>query len=207
MTLQIPLLRREREDEPSDVLAPPVPEVTQENPAEPRSAAPLASPEEERPGVLAEFALDIAHAIRAARRSLRDLTSREGNWVTAFLAAKPRSVDEQRGYLANRRWLPPGHEGGIADRAGEAYQAAIGIPGVAFGNAVSLTCKHAFRFTVATFVILVALFAGCRFVLHLPPATCVAVPGLLAAILAGYVAAVALLLAARRAFARWRAER
>jgi len=201
VTIAFPHLRRERDDAPPAVTMP-----QEEAPAR-TPAVVLAAPGEGKAGVLAEFSLSVAHAIRAGRRNIRELASAEGNWVSAFLAAKPRSVDEQRGYLANRRWLPPGHEGGIADRAGEAFQVAIGVPGVALGNAVSLTCKHALRFTIAAFVILTALFAACRFVLRLPPGTCVAIPAVLAGVLAGYVAAVAALLFARRAFARWRAQR
>jgi hypothetical protein len=201
MTIQIPHLRREREGVPAVTVPRQAPA------AAPQPAVALAKPEEGETGVLAKLSLDVAHAIRAGRRNLHELASREGNWLAAFLAAKPRSVDEQRAYLANRRWLPPGHEGGIADRAGEAFQVAIGVPGVAFFNAGSLTCKHALRFTIAAFVILVALFGACRFVLYLPPATCMAAPLVLAGVLAGWVALVAAVLAARRAMARWRAER
>jgi hypothetical protein len=145
--------------------------------------------------------------LRAARRRAREASDREGNWVSDFLAAKPRSVNEQRAYLANRRWLPPGHEGGIADRAGEAYQVAYGVPGVALCNAGLLTFKHGYRFAGVTAVLLVALFAACKFVLDLPAATSIAVPGILAALLAGWWLLVLAVLAGRRAYAQWRAER
>jgi hypothetical protein len=211
MTISFPLLRRE--PAPSEVPAPvaePVPEVTDQVPAipEPKPAGhALTRPGGGRVDVFTQCRMFAQAKFRAARRRARDASAREGNWVSGFLAAKPRSVDEQRGYLANRRWLPPGHEGGIADRLGEAYQVAYGIPGVAAGNAVSLTFKHGFRFAMVTAGLLVVLFAACKFVLRLPAVTSLLVPGLLAAVLTGWLVLVLALLAGRRAFAQWRAER
>jgi hypothetical protein len=203
MTISIPLLRRE---EPH---AEPAAETPLQAPVdpEPQPAAPPAAAGQGRPGVLAECSMMIADAIRATRRNLRRLASRDGNWVAEALGFKPRSINEQRDYLANRRWLSPGHEGGIQDRLGEAYQVAYGVPGVAFGNAVGWTFKHGFRFAVVTAGFLVLLFAGCKFVLGLPAATSLLVPGLLAVMLTGYLVLVLGLLASRRAFAQWRAER
>jgi len=130
MTLQVPLLRREREEPPDDAPVPvPAPEAAQEAPAVPEPQAPAVIP----------------HAFRTASRRAKDLAGREGGCVNGLLAGKPPSVNEQCDYLAQRRWLPPGHEGGIADKAGCWYHRLIGIPGVAFGNWISVTAARPFR--------------------------------------------------------------
>jgi hypothetical protein len=219
MTFAMPRLRRapEAEQDPQTpqaarAEAEPAP-VTAVQPAVPADAGPvpaghaLTRPDGGRVDPFTQCLMFARVKLRAARRRARDASDREGNWVSDFLAAKPRSVNEQRSYLGNRRWLEPGHEGGVVDRAGEAYQVAYGIPGVALCNAGSLTFKHAYRFTGVTAVLLVALFAGCKFVLGLPAGTSAAVPGVLAAILAGWWLLVLAVLTGRRAFAQWRAER
>jgi hypothetical protein len=102
----------------------------------------------------AEQILVIArHALRVARRRARDLADREGGWINGLLAGKPPSVREQAEYLEQRKWLPPGHEGGVADRAGAIYHRFIGLPGVAAGNAISATCARPFRFLWAAVII------------------------------------------------------
>src|SRR5215469_2961434 len=130
MTLQVSLLRREREEPRDEAPVPvPVPDAGQEAPA---------APEPEAPAV-------IPHAFRVAGRRAKDLAEREGGWVSGLLAGKPPSVSEQRDYLRQRRWLPPGHEGGIADKAGCWYHRLVGIPGVALGNWISATAARPFR--------------------------------------------------------------
>jgi hypothetical protein len=219
MTFTMPRLRRA----PDPVQAPETPQaaradsdpasVTAVQPAGPADAGPLPAghaltrPDGGHVNVFAQCLTFARIKLRAARRRAREASDREGNWVSDFLAARPPSVNEQRAYLANRRWLPPGHEGGIADRAGEAYQVAYGVPGVALCNAGLLTFKHGYRFAGVTAVLLVALFAGCKFVLYLPASTSIAIPGILAGILVGWWAAVAAALFGRRAYAQWRAER
>src|SRR5580700_7766901 len=59
--------------------------------------------------------------LRGIRRNVRDASQQDDHWVRDGLAGRPPSVDQQRSHLANRGWLDPGHEGGIADRAGEAF--------------------------------------------------------------------------------------
>ena len=211
MTIQLPRLRGQREQPPAEAPVPAAEPAPQAGAPAPDAALPaghaLARPDGGRVDPLTQCLLFARHACRDARRRARDASSREGNWVSGFLAAKPPSVNEQRSYLASRGWLPPGHEGGIADRAGEAYQVAYGSPGVALGNAIALTFKRGYRFAITAAVLLVALFAACRFVLWLPPATCVLVPGALAGLILGWLATVAGVLAARRALAQWRAQR
>jgi len=151
MTIAFPLLRREEPPaEPAPQQAPAVPE--------PQPEAALAPQEGGSMGALEQCVATVRHAFRVARRRGKDLAERDGGWVNGLLAAKPPSVNEQRAYLANRGWLPPGHEGGIADKAGVWYQRLIGIPGVAFGNAVSATFARPFRLCVAL-VVLAAVIA------------------------------------------------
>ena len=142
MTLQIPLLRQEPEEPPDEAPDPaPAPEAVQDAPAAPEALA------------------VIPHAFRTARRRAEALAGREGGWVNGLLAGKPPSIAEQREYLRLRAWLPPGHEGGIADKAGAAYHRVIGIPGVVLGNWISATCSRPFRlaWTLATLALLLAL--------------------------------------------------
>jgi hypothetical protein len=116
-------------------------------------AAPAPAVREAKMGTLLHCRIVLAHALRIARRHAKDLSQREGGWVNALLAAKPPSVNEQREYLRIRGWLPPGHEGGIADKGGTFYQRFIGIPGVTAGNAWSAVFARPFRLSVALAVL------------------------------------------------------
>lgn len=94
----------------------------------------------------------LRHHWRAAGRTAKDMADREGSVVNGLLAGKPPSVAEQRDYLHNRRWLPDGHELGIADILGVGYHWAYGIWGVALGNAISALAAKPFRAGWALFV-------------------------------------------------------
>jgi hypothetical protein len=122
-------------------------------------AAPMAVKEAAAMPVLAQCVAVARHAFRAARRHGGEMSRREGGWVNALLSARPPSVHDQAGYLRTRAWLPPGHEGGVADKAGVWYQRLVGVPGVAFGNWISATAARPFRFawTVVIFAALIAL--------------------------------------------------
>jgi hypothetical protein len=174
--------------------------VTAVQPAAPGSALTLA--DGTPMGALTQLRITIRHILRLAGRQGRRWAEQEGGIPAAFLAAKPRSINEQRAYLAERRWLPDGHEGGITDRIGEAYQVAIGVPGVALSNAFGLTFKHGYRFTGVTAVALFLLFAGCKWLLWLPVRDALAVPALIAATVIGWIGLVGLVLAGRRAATR-----
>jgi hypothetical protein len=133
------LTLRLREDRGEEEAPQPVPVTV----AEPEAA--VASPDGEVSKHMPLFAV-IRHTFRVARRRAKDISDREGGWVNGALAGKPPSVNEQRDYRANRRWLEPGHENGIADRFGDGYHVAIGIPGVAVGDFVSWLFARPFRF-------------------------------------------------------------
>ena len=122
-------------------------------------AAPVAVKEAAAMPVLAQCAAVARHAFTMARKRGAEMSRREGGWVNAVLSAHPPSVHEQREYLRTRAWLPPGHEGGVADKAGAWYQRLVGIPGVAFGNWISATAARPFRFawTAVIFAALIAL--------------------------------------------------
>lgn len=98
--------------------------------------------------------------LRGVRRKAKDTSQQDGHWLRDGLAGRPPSVDQQRGHLANRGWLDPGHEGGIADRLGEAFVVAVGIPGVAAGNFVSWVCARPLRFVWALVIWPLVSFAA-----------------------------------------------
>lgn len=148
-----------------------------------------------QPGALAV----VAHAFRAARRHAASMAAREGSWLGGVLAGHPPSVTGQRDYLRQRKWLPPGHDGGIADKAGEAYHIGIGVPGVALGDLIAALAARPFRAAWTLVVILVALpvaFALAGFGVG---------SGLFAdAVLTGVVAAYLMIIAGLLAACRWR---
>lgn len=108
--------------------------------------------------VLAQCVAVARHAFTVARRRGKDLAGREGGVVNGLLAGKPPSVNEEREYLRTRGWLPPGHEGGIADIAGQGFHKSLGIPGVAAGDAISAIHHRPFRYILA-FAFFLALAA------------------------------------------------
>jgi hypothetical protein len=148
----------------------------------------------------------VRFAFRAARLHGKDIAAAEGGWVNAALNGKPPSVNEQRSYLANRRWLEPGHEGGIADFLGEGYHVTYGIVGVAAGDFVSWLFAKPFHSVCAGGVFLITVLAACALT-GLPAVRSVLVTAVLAVIMAAPVGLAAGVLAARRAGARWWADR
>src|SRR5580693_9390510 len=108
------------------------PSVPASSPASPGTAAPAAVAL--RGGemtVLDQSRAAIAHAWRVARRHSKDLAEKEGGMVRGLLHAKPPSVWEQHTYAGSRAWVPPGHDNGIAEKAGVIYHVVLGRPGVA----------------------------------------------------------------------------
>jgi hypothetical protein len=102
----------------------------------------------------AERASVLARAWRTARATWREGARKEGGWVNDKLRWAGPSVEDQRGYLRARSWVEPGHEGGMADRAGEAYHAGIGIPGVVLANGAKAVAHRPF---IAAWFMVVAL--------------------------------------------------
>jgi hypothetical protein len=102
----------------------------------------------------------LGHAWRAALRRSRDLSEREGGLVHGLFNAKPPSVAEQHAYSASRAWVPPGHDNGIAEKAGVIYHLLVGRPGVALGNTISALAARPLRFFLALLVIAVLLIVA-----------------------------------------------
>ena len=98
-----------------------------------------------------------AHAWRVALRRTKDLSEREGGIVHGLINAKPPSVGEQHAYSASRAWVPPGHDNGIAEKAGVLYHLLIGRPGVALGNTISALAARPLRFFLAMLVIAILI--------------------------------------------------
>ena len=99
-------------------------------------------------------------AVRFSVERARTGTGREGGVVHGLRNAKPPSVAEHAEYAASRAWVPPGCEGGLAERAGVLYHALIGRPGVALGNTISALCARPLRFTIAVLIVLVIVLVA-----------------------------------------------
>lgn len=99
----------------------------------------------------------MGHSWRTARYRSKALSEREGGMVHGLLSAQPPSVRGQCEYAKSRAWVPPGHEGGMADRAGMIYHLLIGRPGVALGNTISGLCARPFRFAAALLIVIVCM--------------------------------------------------
>jgi hypothetical protein len=187
-----------------------VPEPPQETGGEP-GPAPQPKPDAPAPEgaqmtVPGQFWATIRFAFRTARRRAADITAAEGGWVNAALNGKPPSINDQRDYMNQRRWLEPGHEGGIADLLGEAYHAAYGVLGVAIGNAFSWLFAKPFHSTGAAAGFLTGTLVACK-VSGLSFAHSALITVALAALMIAPVAVAAGALALRRAGARWWAGR
>jgi hypothetical protein len=147
-----------------------------------------------------------ARAWRQAGRTWREGARREGGWVNFALRWHGPSVDDQRDYLRGRSWLEEGHEGGVADWAGEAYHAGIAIPAVAILNGARAAVSRPFTGTWVSVVVLFLLFFPLR-VAGLGTREAAAVCGCLALAPVAYIAVIALALAARRERQRKRSEK
>jgi hypothetical protein len=100
-----------------------------------------------------QAAAALRFSVERARARTTDVSRREGSVVHGLVNAKPPSVAEQSAYATSRAWVPPGHQGGWAERSGVAYHAMIGRPGVALGNTISALCARPLRFAIAAFLL------------------------------------------------------
>jgi hypothetical protein len=91
----------------------------------------------------------ILHSLRMAWKRTQDFSRREGNVIHGLLRAKPESLAEHSAYVSSRAWVPPAHEGGIAERAGVAYGRTIAPPAIALFNAGSAIAARPLRGTIA----------------------------------------------------------
>jgi len=92
------------------------------------------------------------HALRVALLKARETARHPRGMIHDLLNAKPPSVAEHLEYGRRRAWVPPGHEGGIADQAGFAWNHTGAVVGVAIGNWISATAHRPYR-TLVTFTI------------------------------------------------------
>ena len=102
----------------------------------------------------------ISHGFAVARLRARTLSKREGGVVNGLLNAKPPSVAEQCQYAQSRAWVPPGHDGGFAEKAGVIYHVLIGRPGVALGDLIAGITSRPLRFALAVLTILVIVLVA-----------------------------------------------
>ena len=125
-------------------------------PAAPAALVPLSG---RRMSVREQSAAAVTHAFRTGWRRARDLARREGGLVHGLLAARPPSVLEHFQYGTSRAWVPPGHDGGLAERLGVLYNRTIGAALVLAGEVLIGTGHKPLRFFLALFTILAAVTA------------------------------------------------
>lgn len=134
-------------------------EETAEPPDAPVPATALAPLTGRRMSVREQSSAAVTHAFRTGWRRARDLARREGGLVHGLLSGKPPSVTEQCEYAKSRAWVPPGHDGGLAERSGAVYHALIGRPGVAAGNLIAAVCARPLRFFLAGLTVLAVVIS------------------------------------------------
>ena len=126
-----------------------VPELPEGETTQPMAVVPAA------PAVLAGrqmgFLGQARHQAAYTRQQVRELRHREGGVVHRLWHGQPRSMAQHAEYVAERRWVKPGHEGGVADRGGVAFHAVIGKPMVAAGHSISALGESPLKFMIAYF--------------------------------------------------------
>jgi len=70
-------------------------------------------------------------AVRQGRLRWRQEQRRDGKFIHP-LRTEPCSIQDVCDYADSRAWVPPGHDGGIAEKSGVAYFAVIGKPMVTY---------------------------------------------------------------------------
>lgn len=107
----------------------------------------------------------IQQAIRVAQFRIRQARDRDGSLPAALYKGQAPSLEQHHGYVRSKAWVPPGHEGGVADRFGTLFGNTAGAAGVAAGNVISGVSHKPFRATVAFLAVYVLaviclVFAG-----------------------------------------------
>jgi hypothetical protein len=148
----------------------------------------------------------VTRAWHAAGKTWREGAAREGGWVNDKLRWAGPSAEDQRGYLRGRSWVEPGHEGGLADRAGEAYHLGIGIPGVVLANAAKAVAHRPFAAAWFMVIALPVLFFVLR-VAGVSSQVAGAVCGALIAVPLAWTGLIMLALAGYRERQRKRSEK
>lgn len=158
-------------------------------PAGPASTEPIIRLREGRKMTVGNEARAVVGQVwRQARRNLREMRHHPGGMINGWLAAQGPSVDDQIAYKREKRWVPLGHDDGVADKAGTAYQTVIGVPGVAFFGACKAIVARPFRFgatffacyllTALTLILAQPRIAGVAMLICLPIAVIAALIGL-----------------------------
>jgi len=148
---EIPVLRRIINREPEEPQAAPMPAAERPN----LHVVPLPGSQMTRQE---QIHAALAHALRAARLRARETWRRDGGPVHVLKTGKPPSIGEHLAYGDSRAWVPHGHDGGIADRSGLAWNRTAGLWLVALGNGISATGHKPFR-GVITWTLLYLLIA------------------------------------------------
>jgi hypothetical protein len=86
-----------------------------------------------------QAAAAVGHGLRQAWRRYRQMAKRDGGLARGLASAKPPSIDEHFEYGRSRAWVPPGHQGGTAERLGVLHNRTAGAALVLIGNWISGT--------------------------------------------------------------------
>jgi hypothetical protein len=85
-------------------------------------------------------------AVRNGRQRAGDLRKREGGLWHGIRTGKPASIEEQARYVTSRPWVPPGHEGGLAEAEGVLFYLLIGNPLHKLGLFIAWAGQRQFHF-------------------------------------------------------------
>ena len=120
-------------DEPVPLHA--VPEPPEGETTQPMEVVPAA------PAVLAGrqmgFLDQARHQAGYTLMQMREARHREGSVAHRLYHGQPRSMAMQADHVRNRRWVKPGHEGGVADKGVTGYHKLIGNQMVAAGTTIA----------------------------------------------------------------------
>jgi hypothetical protein len=119
-------------------------ETTQPMAVVPVAPAPLAG---RQMGFLDQARHQAGHTLMQVRHARHT----EGGVLHRMWNGQPRSMAQAAEYRRSRRWVKPGHEGGVADKGGAAFHAVIAPPLKVIGLAFSEAGDSPLKFAVGYF--------------------------------------------------------
>lgn len=136
-------------DEPAPLQVVPDPaddagETTQPMEVVPVAPAPLAG---RQMGFLDQMRAQAGHTLMQVRHARHT----EGSLPHRLWNGQPRSMAMHAEYRRSRRWVKPGHEGGVADKGGAAFHAVIAPPLKVVGNSISAGGDSPLKFGIGYF--------------------------------------------------------
>jgi hypothetical protein len=167
------MLNRDPDPEPVPLQSVPDPaegETTQPMEVVPVTPAPLTG---RQMGFLDQARHQAGHTLMQVRHARHT----EGGVLHRMWNGQPRSMAQAAEYRRSRRWVKPGHEGGVADKGGAAFHTTIAPPLKVIGLAFSEAGDSPLKFSIG-------YLAG------VVPLTCLALVGVGDATLAVWIAVI-----------------